>query len=168
MGKISFWPVDLPNSVCGRVIRLSAQCVTSLRLRKIACLFAGTMMLAASGAFGQMDDEHLGLTEYEVACMPCHGIDGRGPSPVAEQLKKRPSDLTQLAKSNNGRFPRSRIIEFIDGRVLVAAHGAREMPVWGDRYRRVVLPGETRRDADHRARSQIEALVRYLEGIQLK
>ena len=128
----------------------------------------GTIALAPGDTLGQADDEHLGLTEYEIACMPCHGIDGRGTGPVAKHLRIPPSDLTQLAKSHNGRFPRSRINEFIDGRALVEAHGAREMPVWGDRYRRIVLPGETRRDADHRARSRIRALVRYLEGMQVK
>lgn len=131
-----------------------------------AALFAFTMLTVASNGLTQSDDEHLGLTEYELACMPCHGVDGRGDGPLAKKLKTPPSDLTQLAKSNGGMLPNPRIKKFIDGRADVAAHGAREMPVWGDRYRLTGLPNETRRDAEQRTRARIDALVRYVKRLQ--
>lgn len=129
-------------------------------------MFVCTVLLVPSACSARADDEHLGLTEYELACMPCHGIDGRGDGPLAKRLKTRPSDLTQIAKSNGGKFPTSKISEFIDGRAAVAAHGARDMPVWGYRYRVFGSPDETRRDVERRARAQLQALVRYLETIQ--
>ena len=97
--------------------------------------------------------------------MPCHGIDGRGDGRLANTLTKQPADLTQIAKSNNGKFPSARIAEMIDGRALVAAHGEREMPIWGDRYS-VAIPGETHAMAEKRVRGQIAALIDYLKSIQ--
>ena len=98
-----------------------------------AIILVSILLLASGNALAQTDDEHLGLTEYELACMPCHGMDGQGNGPMANQLKIRPSDLTQIAKSNGGIFPTARVFEIIDGRAAVAAHGIRDMPVWGDR-----------------------------------
>ncbi len=111
-------------------------------------------------------DEHLGITEYEIACMPCHGLEGRGDGPLGASLKVMPKDLTQIARNNNGIFPAGKVAAMIDGRATDAAHGFREMPVWGDRYRKVAEPGESTSTVDSRARMQIDALVRYLEEIQ--
>ena len=131
-----------------------------------AMLFVSLTLLTSGDGMAQADDEHLGLTEYELACMPCHGVDGRGDGPLAKGLKPPPADLTQISKSSGGKFPTARIKEFIDGRAAVAAHGGRDMPVWGGRYRVPVVPGEPRRDAERRAIAQLNALVRYLETIQ--
>jgi mono/diheme cytochrome c family protein len=90
---------------------------------------------AASGVAARAEDPHLGIVEYEIACMPCHGVDGRFDGTRAKSLKAAPADLTKIAKSNGGIFPSDRIAGIIDGRAAVAAHGRREMPLWGDRYR---------------------------------
>ena len=55
----------------------------------------------------------------------------------------------------------------IDGRAAVAAHGSREMPVWGDRYR-AAESGDNPKMVEQRARAQIDALVKYLETLQEK
>ncbi len=68
---------------------------------------------------------------YLSSCASCHGIDGKGDGPVSKQLKVAPTDLTVLAKKNGGVFPVSAVYEVIDGRKVIAAHGTREMPVWG-------------------------------------
>lgn len=107
-----------------------------------------------------------GLTEYEISCMPCHGLEGRGDGEKAAGLSKVPSDLTAIAKANGGVFPEKRVREMIDGRADVGAHGAREMPVWGERYRVSNDPSDTAKDVDKRARALIDALVRYLRSIQ--
>ena len=108
---------------------------------------------------------HRGIVEYEVACMPCHGIDGRGDGRLAKTLKTPPADLTQIARSNKGAFPSARISEVIDGRAIVAAHGQRAMPIWGDRYS-VAIPGEDPAMVEKRVRAQIDALIDYLKSIQ--
>jgi hypothetical protein len=121
-----------------------------------------------TGSAATADDDHLGIVEFEIACMPCHGIEGRGDGSLANSLKRRPADLTQIAKSNGGIFPSKKVAEIIDGRESVAAHGVRDMPVWGDRYRVVTEAGEGAAEVEQRARTQINALVDYLETIQEK
>ena len=121
------------------------------------------LLLTCDSARGE--SYHRGIVEYEVACMPCHGIDGRGDGRLAKTLKTPPADLTQIARSNKGEFPSARIAEIIDGRAIVAAHGQREMPIWGDRYS-VPIPGENPTMVEKRVRAQIDALIDYLKTIQ--
>jgi mono/diheme cytochrome c family protein len=77
------------------------------------------------------EDLHLGLVEYEIACMACHGIEGHGDGRLAKTLKTAPADLTLITRSNHGVFPSKTIAEIIDGRAIDGAHGNREMPVLG-------------------------------------
>ena len=134
----------------------------------LTLLLAALALVFAVGRGVRAEDEHLGIIEYELACMPCHGVDGRGDGPRARTLNARPADLTQIAKSNRGRFPAKEVAEMIDGRAAVAAHGSREMPVWGDRYRAAAEPGDSPKAVEARARTQIDALVRYLQTLQEK
>jgi len=57
-------------------------------------------------------------------------------------------------------FPSVRLTRIIDGRD-VAAHGDREMPVWGDAFRSTP-GGFSQQQIDDR----IAAIVKYLQGIQ--
>ena len=96
---------------------------------------------------------------FATYCASCHGIGGRGNGPAAEELRRRPADLTQFAKRNGGVFNGVRIHTIVDGRA-VKAHGTMEMPVWGDAFKwREGLPEEG-------IKVRIDALVRYLESIQ--
>lgn len=53
----------------------------------------------------------------------------------------------------------------IDGRTIVADHGPRAMPVWGERYR--LLASEAGiGDAEQEARTRIDALVKYIGSLQ--
>jgi mono/diheme cytochrome c family protein len=75
---------------------------------------------------------HAMFTEY---CASCHGESGTGNGPAASALKKVPTDLTQLSVHNGGKFPEAKVSRFIKGDDVVAAHGSRDMPVWGDVFR---------------------------------
>ena len=100
-----------------------------------------------------------GRALFATYCASCHGLSGRGNGPAAEELRRRPADLTQLAKLNGGIFNGERIHSIVDGRA-VKAHGSMEMPVWGDAFKwREGLPEDA-------IKVRIEALVRYLETIQ--
>jgi len=123
------------------------------------------LLLVAAASQVSAESYHRGIVEYEVACMPCHGIDGRGDGQLAKTLTTPPADLTQIARSNKGEFPSARIAEIIDGRAIVAAHGQREMPIWGDRYS-VAIAGESPAMVEKRVRAQIDALIDYLKTIQ--
>ncbi|MEZ5890420.1 MAG: cytochrome c [Xanthobacteraceae bacterium] len=113
--------------------------------------------------------EH-GRNEYVKSCQPCHGKTGEGDGPRGKNLATRPSDLTKLSEANKGVFPFVRVYEVIDGSIDVVMHGPRDMPVWGDVYRRDVqsrLPGNS---ADHvvdaMARRRILELIEYISTIQ--
>lgn len=98
-------------------------------------------------------------------CASCHGPEGRGDGPLAATLTKPPADLTQLAKKNGGRFDEHAVMAFIDGRRQVAAHGSRDMPVWG-----AVFEEERRGEPYPAYQSLLKSrfLVDYLRTIQEK
>ena len=103
-------------------------------------LVAGVTVIAAvpqDGKSAATDSYSVeGPELYRTFCASCHGLDGKGAGPAAAALKHRPSDLTLISKKNGGQFPSFRIEHIIDGTVertgVVAAHGTRDMPVWGD------------------------------------
>jgi|SRR5215470_12554516 len=97
---------------------------------------------------------------YVSYCSMCHGADAKGGGPFAPQLKVWPPDLTNLAKKNNGTYPAMRVAESIDGEFGKAAHGSREMPIWGPVFRAMA---HGHKDS---AQSKIDALVKYLETLQ--
>jgi len=88
-------------------------------------------------------------------------VGAKGDGTVAEFLTITAADLTQMSLKNGGIFPRQRAIEVIDGRAQVSVHGERDMPVWGDAFK---TAGSG--PAGESVKSRIDALVRYLEGIQ--
>jgi hypothetical protein len=53
---------------------------------------------------------------------------------------KPPADLTQLARKAGGQLDERALLEVIDGRRQVSAHGTRDMPVWGARPTRPISP----------------------------
>lgn len=104
----------------------------------------------------------LGHLSYRIHCASCHGESGRGDGPMAAYLKIPPTDLTRLAASRKGRFPRTQVYEAIDGRREVRGHGLADMPVWGATFQ------ERGRDApqEQEVREKILDLLAYLESIQ--
>jgi mono/diheme cytochrome c family protein len=104
-----------------------------------------------------------GRAEYETYCMACHGIAGDGTGPVAPYMTPRPADLRKIAARRGGVFPHAAVEATIDGRDPIAAHGSRDMPIWGAAFRE-----ETELDqlSETRVRGRIVLLVHYLESIQ--
>jgi hypothetical protein len=86
------------------------------------------------------------------------GDDARGNAPAAGALKVAPPDLTLIAKAHGGQFPRELVANNISGDAMVAAHGSRDMPIWGrvfrERYHRLT------------ARAAIAALTEYIASLQ--
>jgi mono/diheme cytochrome c family protein len=114
-----------------------------------------------------------GKNEYLRSCEPCHGAQGKGDGLSGKHLATPPADITKLAASNGGRFPLVRVFEEIDGRLEIALHGPRDMPVWGDRYKRDLvskLPTDTVSNdmANVLARRRILELIEYLFTLQVE
>ena len=103
-----------------------------------------------------------GKQMYTSYCAPCHGAEGRGNGPVAPALRTPPTDLTGLAKANNGKFPDNHIVSVLRFGTESRAHGSAEMPVWGtvfNKMSKVNLQETGLRTAN---------LSRYLESLQAK
>jgi mono/diheme cytochrome c family protein len=99
-----------------------------------------------------------GRVLYARYCSSCHGLEADGHGPVASVLTRPPTDLRHLAE-RYGRPPsRDRIARWIDGRETVAAHGTRDMPVWGERFRAPAGSVDPR----------IRAIIAHLETVQAR
>lgn len=94
---------------------------------------------------------------FRAYCASCHGTRGKGDGPVASVLRVAPPDLTRLA--NKGQFPTERVRQTILGDAVVAAHGTREMPIWGPVFHQIEA------DVD-RGNVRTENLLKYLRSIQ--
>jgi mono/diheme cytochrome c family protein len=113
-----------------------------------------------------------GKLMFRQYCAQCHGMSGTGNGPVAPALKKKQPNLTLLAKNNGGVFPEKEVREFIDGTKTAAAHGTREMPIWGNAFRLRQASmgagyggaGLTQTQVDEK----INTLVNYVKSIQEK
>jgi hypothetical protein len=77
-------------------------------------------------------------------------------------MKAPPTDLATLARRNGGKFPEVRVYQSIEGDAELAAHGSREMPVWGTAFR--TMGGSDEASVKLRVRN----LTRYIESLQQK
>ena len=108
------------------------------------------------------DEGDPGRFLFRVHCQSCHGPEGHGDGAMREVLTVPPTDLTKISRRNDGTFPSHLVIEVIDGRRHLPAHGAREMPVWGITFQTLDLDTNQEPEVEHRIRD----LVLYLESIQ--
>lgn len=125
---------------------------------------AAASLIVAIGGCREADEPHpTGAVLYRQYCASCHGVDGRGDGPVASQLSEDPPDLTAIAERHGGRFDVAEVLAIIDGERLVAAHGPREMPVWG------VVFDQDLKDSPYPLRTRLlrgQVLADYLRDIQ--
>ena len=134
-------------------------------------LGALSVCLIVSPVSGYAQGADIGKQEYVDTCAACHGTDAKGTGPVAAYLKQKTPDLTMIAK-NNAVFPFARVYDVIDGRQVVAAHGPRDMPVWGRYYRDEGIRASggyaTAQEISSSARGRIIALIGYIYTLQAK
>lgn len=126
----------------------------------IALGFGALVFLSAQAAIAS-EEEVLrdGKEEYQVYCVACHGENGKGDGRMAEILLIKPTDLTQIAKRNDGVFPFWHVYGTIDGSVPVRGHIY--MPNWERRFR-----AEEEKRGYARSYLRILTLTHYLETIQ--
>ena len=144
-----------------------------VRLLTAAILFLTNVVVQAQN----LDQ---GRTEFLSKCAGCHGADAKGAGPMASKLKRKPADLTALAKNNNDVFQTDAIAAIVDGRGAIS-HRRLEMPIWG--CRQGPPPGPRRKayqpkpieslldmpcDPEEVIKKQIRAIVEYLGRIQEK
>jgi mono/diheme cytochrome c family protein len=105
-----------------------------------------------------------GKEMFNQYCAPCHGIDGKGNGPAASAMKSQPTDLTQLARKHDGKFPANSVasvLRFGDG-TGNGAHGSAQMPVWGP------LLQSLDKFHDTVVQQRVANIVSYIETLQVK
>jgi hypothetical protein len=86
---------------------------------------------------------------------------------MAFGLGVEPLDLTTLQTRNNGVFPRERLRRIIDGRGDIEIHTDREMPVWGQLFKRDAEEGVGGADGNEATIEQrIETLIDFIASFQ--
>ena len=103
-----------------------------------------------------------GKEMYTAYCAVCHGTDAKGGGPAASALKVPPTDLTLLSKNNGGKYPAMKVNASIHGESALAAHGTKDMPVWGSLF--WSMSGGHEGEVQQR----VSNLNKYIESLQAK
>jgi len=103
-----------------------------------------------------------GKKMFAAYCATCHGTNGEGNGPAASALKVPPTNLTLLSKTNGGMYPSAKVRSVLNGTSNLAAHGSKDMPVWGQLFW-AMSHGST---ADVQLR--VQNLTSYIESLQKK
>jgi nucleotide-binding universal stress UspA family protein/mono/diheme cytochrome c family protein len=166
------------GSVAERVVR-GAPCpvltVREPREREVAkgaakkLAVAGALAIAslvwtpAMASAQEVKQTTAGAAVFRTYCASCHGTEARGDGPLASAMRRKPVNLTEIAKQNGWQFPSEMVFTIIDGRQPLRGHGGPDMPVWGDVFSRTQEAGDA-----ERVKAVIKSLVDYLDGIQLR
>jgi hypothetical protein len=128
---------------------------------RLGCVFSvAASMLIGTMSVTKAQGAEIGKFEYLNSCASCHGTTGKGDGPVVKSLIKPPTDLTRLSETNSGVFPFARVYDVIDGRFELATHGTRDMPVWGEVYKRSWAQGQNGTLPYLASKEVIESIVR--------
>lgn len=103
-----------------------------------------------------------GQEMYKSYCAVCHGADGKGNGPAVGALKVPPPDLTTLAQKNGGKYPALKVSAVLHGESALAAHGSKEMPIWGELF--WSMSGGHEQEVQQR----VANLNKYIESLQKK
>lgn len=119
--------------------------------------------LAACVQAVSMPEPQEGAAIYAANCAQCHGTGGTGNGPWAEGMRPPPADLTRL--SENGAFPRARVLSVIDGYDRTGLPG-QKMPEFGLLLRGDLVPVDVGDGVLTPTPRPLAALLVYLESIQ--
>jgi len=122
--------------------------------RILGSLAAAALTIALSARAADLAE---GIDLYRNHCAACHGVDGEGDGPAAPAMRTPVPNLRVLARRNGDVFPADAVTAYIDGSKVTAAHGDRQMPIWGEVFRS---------PDNKKARERIDSLVEFLRTMQ--
>jgi mono/diheme cytochrome c family protein len=138
-------------------------------MHRSSVYWSGAILLVSGILFAQVTIKKVPIASTSAAsggdmfqnyCASCHGADAKGQGPASAALKVPATDLTALARHNNGEFPAQYIMYTLSqGSGSTRAHGSDDMPVWGEVFRASGQGSVT-------TQIRIYNLMRYLEAIQ--
>lgn len=103
-----------------------------------------------------------GQEMYASYCAVCHGANATGNGPAQSALKTPATDLTTLAQKNGGKYPAMHVSSVLRGDAELAAHGSKDMPVWGPLFRNMS------QGHDAEVQQRIANINTYIESLQKK
>src|SRR5207244_3947037 len=103
-----------------------------------------------------------GQEMYASYCAVCHGANATGNGPAQSALKNPATDLTTLAQKNGGKYPGLHVSSILRGDAELAAHGSKDMPVWGPLFRNLS------QGHDAEVQQRIANINSYIESLQKK
>jgi mono/diheme cytochrome c family protein len=103
-----------------------------------------------------------GQEMYASYCAVCHGANATGNGPAQSALKIPATDLTTLAQKNGGKYPGLHVSSVLRGDAELAAHGSKDMPVWGPLFRNLS------QGHDAEVQQRIANINAYIESLQKK
>jgi mono/diheme cytochrome c family protein len=103
-----------------------------------------------------------GQEMYASYCAVCHGANAAGNGPAQSALKIPATDLTTLAEKNGGKYPAMHVSSILRGDAELAAHGSKDMPVWGPLFRNMS------QGHDAEVQQRIANINAYIESLQKK
>ena len=143
---------------------VGSQRMTRSRRMMRSALLGSVLTMLPVLALADESSEY-GAKLYARYCSACHGSGGKGDGVVAQFMRPKPADLTQLAKKAGGKFPYYDMMRTIDGRETVRAHGDSDMPVWGELFAREEGESPERYAV---SRGKVVLITDYIESIQAK
>lgn len=133
----------------------------------VAAVVSALVLSCAGAGIGAAAAVRSAEMDFRLSCSGCHGKDGRGLGANASGLSVEPPDLTTLRTRNGNVFPRERLRRIIDGREEIKMHGSREMPVWGQLFKRDAEEGLGGAEGDvATVKKRIDNLIHYIEALQ--
>ena len=130
--------------------------MTRVGMLTAVCVGLTSVGVLAGGQ--QASTSESGSRDFQIFCSSCHGASAKGDGVLAGALKKRPADLTQLSKKNEGVYPTDAVFKAID-----EGHETKDMPAWTE-----VFAKSSESTGPEAAKVRIRGLVRYLETLQEK
>jgi mono/diheme cytochrome c family protein len=139
-----------------------------MRIATVLVIFLGAMVSNAQQPASKINlvpvqptPADSGKDMFGAYCASCHGLDGKGAGPAASALKVAPADLTGLARHNGGKYPSMQVLNVLkDG--TNAAHGSKDMPIWGPILSSVTPSGKPL------VQLRMTNLTSYIESLQTK
>lgn len=141
---------------------LAMATVAALLLAPVGATPAAAQEPAAKAQV-EMRQRVTGGEVFRTYCATCHGTSGRGDGPLAGSMRRKPADLTEIAKQNGGEYPSEIVFRTVDGRTPVRGHGGPDMPVWGDAFARSRDGGDAAT-----VKERIDSLVEFIRTLQVK
>ena len=75
----------------------------------------GAVLVLTACLMPDKQAENTGPQDFAEYCSGCHGASGKGDGELAGTLRRKPADLTKLARRNKGEFPTTRVMAQIWG-----------------------------------------------------